>query len=192
MKDLHPTVDEISEMLKQVGFSKFDLKDDPGEEQGMVITGWKSEDSDRGWMLFIDPIFESGLLVFVVPQVAHLDDDVAKDRQEEVMRSLLQMNTKILLGDYGLDSGTGYITFTLTVPISAQPFTAEQFASYMATVVEMTAAGAGIVEGIVDGSMHFEASTGRLEEVAVPMEEPHEELMREFEAWLRQRNQGSN
>lgn len=188
LKDLHPTVPEIVTFLKELGYSRFMVQDDPGEESGSVITGWREEETDRGWIMAIDPILEFRVLAFIVPQVAYLHPALTIEQREEVFRSLLQMNSQMNVGDYGLDSRTGYVTFSYGRPMSSDKFSIDDFEDALTTVCEMTATGASLVDGLSKGELKFVPSTGRLEEVAVPMEEPDDDLLGQFEAWMKRRS----
>lgn len=121
------TLKQIGEYLKKYGWEKFQEVPEPGEKEGVIVTGW-TMDGDEGHQVAIDPIVEKGLVVFQARRVIMAPpDSTATDTLNSLVFAMAGMNYKMLAGSWGLDPSDGEVVFKVCLFIKDGTLDYEDF-----------------------------------------------------------------
>lgn len=128
------SVKTIEQYLRRYGWSRFEAREEPGEKEGIVLTGWKGL-GDSQHIMVIDPIVEKNVLVFHVPKVLSAPlDGTSPEHLRELLVALGKINYQILVGKFGYDPRDGEVRFTVVVPTDNISLTYEQFEHCMRVI----------------------------------------------------------
>ncbi|MCX7841305.1 MAG: YbjN domain-containing protein, partial [Anaerolineae bacterium] len=114
----------IEVYLKRYGWNHFQTKSEPGEKEGVVITGWGTLGGDKH-ILVIDPIEEKQVLTFHVQVFKVPMERTSSEHLRELLVALGQINYRIILGKFSYDPSDGEVRFSLSVPTDNNTITYE-------------------------------------------------------------------
>jgi hypothetical protein len=121
------TLKHIGEYLTKFGWSKFQELPEPGEKEGIIITGW-TVDGGAGHQVTIDPIVEKGAVVFQARKVAMAPpNSTSDDRLGELLLTMAALNYKLILGSWGMDPSDGEVVFRITLSVQSGQLEYEDF-----------------------------------------------------------------
>ncbi len=151
------TLELLRNYLERFGWNKYQIVDEPHEQEGLLRTGWHSPEGDGGFTMVIDPIVEKACLSFRVPAVI-LKPPSELDR--EVLMDLLQaigwINYAIILGKFSYDPSKGEVRFSIDLPIDSNTLTYDQFIHCLHTAVHTVESYVPFLEAIASGQIRFE------------------------------------
>lgn len=150
------TLELLRNYLEQFGWRKYQIVDEPHEQEGLLRTGWRSPEGEDGYAMIIDPIVEKACLSFRVPAVL-LKAPEAWDQEAlfDLLRAISWINYAIIIGKFSYDPSKGEVRFTIDVPIDNNTFTYDQFIHCLHTAVYSVETYAPLLEGIADGQIRF-------------------------------------
>lgn len=146
------TLKQIGGYLKKYGWEKFQEVPEPGEKEGIILTGW-TMDGGEGHQVAIDPIVEKGLVVFQARRVIMAPpDSTATDTLNSLVFAMAGMNYKMLAGSWGLDPSDGEVVFKVCLFIQGASLEYEDFEqalNFLVAAVQVQ--GSGLKE-ILEGT----------------------------------------
>jgi hypothetical protein len=153
------TTELIEQYLEKLGLPHHAI-DEPGEEQGIVVTMLPTSPTKQ-YALLIDPIVEQSRLRFRVNGVvtAPLDATPA-DRLSGLLLALLTYNYRIPLGGFAFDPLDGEVMLKYDLPIHGKPLPFEDFKDVVGTLGGVLLAHAADLVAIVDGTKRPEDLIG--------------------------------
>lgn len=145
------TVERIGEHLRRFGWDRFQAVPEFGEKEGLIQTGWNMAGRDHA--VYIDPMVERGLLLFVVRGVVKAPpDSTAADRLEGLLLAMTTFNYKLIVGAWAYDPTDGEVVFKLGLPIRGGTLEYEDFELALTGIVAaVESQGEGLRE-ILDGT----------------------------------------
>ena len=155
------TVELIDKYLNKHGWSKHMSKDEAGEKEGLVLTGWGGISGSH--VVAIDPMSEKGALSFMVPKILNAPrDGTPADRLTGLLMALGKLNYKMIIGKFGYDPTDGEVMFQIALPIDENDLTYEQFEHCLQVLVSTIEVESPVLKGIVDGSMSVEDALSKV------------------------------
>jgi hypothetical protein len=131
------TVEKIGDYLKRFGWQQFQIVPEPGEKEGVVLTGWSMGGENH--QVAIDPMVEKGSLVFMVRHVAEAPpDSTAADRLQGLLLAMTTLNFKLIIGTWAFDPSDGEIILKAGLPIESGSFEYDDFQHVLMTLVSST------------------------------------------------------
>lgn len=141
------TTELIGKYLKKFGWEKFQQLPEPGEKEGMILTGWD------GHAMFIDPWVEKGTLKMTVRSVLKAPPDAtAADHLNGLLLALSVLNYKMIIGSWGFDPSDGEVVFKVALPIDSGKLEYEDFQHVLLVVVMSVEAEGRALGAILDGT----------------------------------------
>ena len=146
------TLKQIGEYLKRFGWENFQEVPEPGEKEGIILTGWSLGEGE-GHKVAIDPMVEKGSLLFRAREVAMAPlDSTASDRLNGLLLAMATMNYKMIIGSWGLDPTDGEVVFTVGMPIGSGDLDYDDFERALTVLVgSVEVQGRGLKE-IIEGT----------------------------------------
>lgn len=158
------TIDLMRRYLEQFGWSNYQEMNEPGEQEGVLLTGWRSVSGRESFMLTIDPMVERNCLSFRVLKLltapANATGSVAHG---QLMSALAFLNLSMILGKFSWDPSDGEIRFSVDVPIDNNSFTYEQFEHCMAVIISTTEKITPLLRELIAGNLSFEKFVKQIE-----------------------------
>jgi len=152
MFDKEVTLKQIGEFLRQYGWEKFQEVPEPGEKEGVILTGW-TMNGDEGHQVAIDPIVEKGLVVLQARRVIMAPpDSTATDTLNSLVFAMAGMNYKMLAGSWGFDPSDGEAVFKVCLFVKGASLEYEDFEqalNFLVAAVQIQ--GSGLKE-ILEGT----------------------------------------
>jgi len=146
------TVDLIESYLKKHGWTQFQTLPQPGEKEGMVITGWQGA-SGQGHTLFIDPDVERRSLIFHAHNIAEAPpDSTPAERLSGVLIAMGALNYELVLGKWSYDPRDGEVVFRLGIPIDRGDLHYDDFEHVLRCVIAAVEGDGPKLKAIVDGT----------------------------------------
>lgn len=141
----------IEAYLERHGWHAFRSVDEPDEIEGVTFTGWRAATGEL-FDLVIDPIVESRVLLFRVPNVVSAPPATTPpERLTNLLTTLGLINYKLVLGSWAYDPRDGEVTFRQGIPIDDGDISFETFDHMLRAIVVAVEAGARTLRGIVEG-----------------------------------------
>ncbi len=176
------TVELMRRYLEQFGWHRYEVVDEPYEQEGLLRTGWRSNPVDEGHTLVIDPMIERGCLSFYVPKVLSVPiDSIPENRFRDLMLSIAFMNYTIILGKFGYDPSDGEVRFTVSMPIDENTLTYAQFVHSLGVVIKTVENHAYLLDAVRHGELDFQGFVNKItEEPRRQMREALEKLLEDL------------
>ncbi len=151
------TVSLLCRYLEQYGWHHYKAVEEPGEREGLIITGWRSSPGAEGYLLTIDPMVEKGCLAFHVPKVLEAPrDKTHRDRLADLLMAIVFINYLIILVKFSYDPRDGEVRFSVTMPIDEGDLTYEQFRHCVRVMTNTVEEYAPKLRAIANGRMRFQ------------------------------------
>jgi hypothetical protein len=146
------TLKRIGEYLKKFGWENFQEVQEPGEKEGLILTGWSMSGGERH-RVAIDPIVEKGAVVLQAREVAKAPpDSTAADRLNGLLLAMSALNYGMILGSWGFDPSDGEVVFKVTLSIQKGDLDYEDFERALKILIgAVELHGSGLKE-IVEGA----------------------------------------
>lgn len=152
------TVLLMRDYLERFGWNRYEVVDEPLEEEGLLRTGWRSNPIDDGYVLVIDPMVEKSCLSFRVPEVLSVPLENTPTRILcDLMVAIGFVNYMSILGKFAYDPRDGEIRFSLDVPTDENDFTYAQFAHCLRVVITSVERFAPLFDQIRTGELTLES-----------------------------------
>jgi hypothetical protein len=146
------TTKQVEKYLDRRGWKNHQAVPEPGEKEGMVLTGWRAMNGDS-YRLIIDPSVEKNCLVFRVTNIINAKpDSTPADRLSGLLMTMGFLNYELLLGGWVYDPRDGEVAFKVGVPIDDGSISYEEFQHCMMALIMAVEVDAGNLKAIVDGS----------------------------------------
>jgi hypothetical protein len=153
------TTELIEQYLEKLGLSHHAV-DEPGEQQGIVVTMLPTSPSQQ-YLLLIDPIVEQSRLRFRVNGIVKAPlDGTPADRFSGLLLALLTYNYRIPLGGFAFDPHDGEVMLKYDLPIHGKQLPFEDFKDVVGTLGGVLLAHAADLKAIVDGTKRPEDVIG--------------------------------
>lgn len=122
------TCEMIEGFLDQRGWQGRLTVPEPGEEEGVVMTGWRASDGEGSYKLLIDPILEQNVLLFRVPAITHAPpNSTPAEHLNGLLMAMAAINYRTLVGSWALDPSDGEVVYKAGLPIDAHNLSFEDF-----------------------------------------------------------------
>lgn len=132
------TIELVKEYLERFGWDKYEVVDEPYEEEGVIYTGWRSSPDSKGYVVCIDPMVEKNCLSFRAEELIKFPaGQTPAGILLHLLLSLLWINYRLILGKFSYEPISGEIRFSIDIPIDDAVFTYEQFVHSLALFVEI-------------------------------------------------------
>ncbi len=152
------TVERMRQYLEQFGWHKYEVVDEPLEQEGLIVTGWRSNPVDDGYRLIIDPMVERGCLSFYVPNLMSVPmDSIPEAQLRNLMLTIAFLNYSIILGKFSYDPRDGEVRFAVTMPIDENDFTYAQFVHTIGVLIKTVETYAYLLDAVRNGEMDAQA-----------------------------------
>jgi hypothetical protein len=146
------TIEQIEKHLKRYGWEKFQAVPEPGEKEGMIMTGWVGS-SGQPHILSIDPIAEKHVLTVRARSVVKAaPDSTPADRLSGLLLAIGAINYRLLVGDWGYDPRDGEVVFRVGIPLHADEIGYEDFELCLNVIVGAVEIDGPRLQSIVDGT----------------------------------------
>jgi hypothetical protein len=130
------SIEVLTEYLEKFGWKHYNAANEPGEEEGIIYTGWRSSSETRSYDMSIDPMVEKNCLSFRVYRVVEAPwDNTPPDRLADLLTVLNWVNFRIILGKFGYDVSDGEVRFSIDLPIDENDLTYAQFHHAMGVII---------------------------------------------------------
>ncbi len=147
------TTDLIEKYLDKYGWEKHHSIDEPGEREGVVVTGWVSTRAPDGFMLFIDPIVEKDYIYFKVNDIARAPTDATpSDRLRDLLVAISAINYKLILGCFAYDPSDGELVFKFAIPVASDDLRYEDFERCLRALTISVEGHTDDFRAIIDGT----------------------------------------
>lgn len=147
------TTELIEKYLDQYGWKRHQAIDEPGEREGIVLTGWTSPLSPDGHILAIDPIVEKHGLVFTVREIAKAPTDTTpSDRLSGLLLAMATINFRLVMGAFSYDPSDGELVFKLGIPVASDDLHYEDFEHCLNGIAVTIDVHAANLRGIIEGT----------------------------------------
>ncbi len=182
------TLEQLRHYLEQFGWHKYQVVDEPYEQEGLLRTGWHLPNTDEGYRMIIDPIVEKACLSFRVPAILlKKPEEWTQETLYDLLRAISWINYALLLGKFAYDPSKGEVRFSIDVPIDNSTFTYEQFIHCLHTAVYTVELYAPLLQGIAGGQIRFEDFYEMVSATARPTIPPAiQQLLDELERLLQE------
>jgi hypothetical protein len=146
------TIQVLTQHLEDFGWSRYRVTPEPGEEEGLIFTGYVGDDQSPHTVI-IDPMVEKGVLRIFAPEVASAPPDTTPaDRLHELVYALAALTASSVLASFGYDPSDGDVLVSVAMPIEENDISFEQFKRALGAVLwGISTYGEGLRK-IVDGS----------------------------------------
>ncbi|MCX8063972.1 MAG: YbjN domain-containing protein [Candidatus Hydrogenedentes bacterium] len=132
------TIELVKKYLERFGWAKYEVVDEPYEEEGVIYTGWRSSQDSKGYVVCIDPMIEKKCLSFRAEELIRCPaGQIPPSALLHLLLSLLWINYRIILGKFSYEPVSGEIRFSIDMPIDGADLTYEQFVHSLALFVEI-------------------------------------------------------
>ncbi len=146
------TIEVLTQHLEDFGWSRYKVAPEPGEQEGLIFTGYVGEDENPHTVI-IDPMVEKGVLRIFAPEVASAPADTTPaDRLHELTYALSALTASSVLASFGYDPSDGDVIISVAMPIEENDISFEQFKRALGAVLWGVSTYAEGLRKIVDGS----------------------------------------
>lgn len=164
------SIEVLTQHLEDFGWDKYKVSAEPGEEEGLILTGYIDEDG-KSHTVFIDPMVEKGVLrIFASQVVLAPPDSTPADRLHELVYAVAALNTTSVLASFAYDPNDGEVTVSVAMPIEENDISFEQFQRAMGAVMWGIANYGEPLQQIVDGKATAADVLKRKEPLPTPEE----------------------
>ncbi len=147
------TIEVLRQHLEDFGWSRYRVTPEPGEQEGLIFTGYIGELDRLPHTVIIDPMVEKGVLRIFSPDVAVAPvDKTDPDRLHELVYTVAALNTRSVLASFGYDPSDGEVSIAVAMPIEENDISFEQFKRAMEAVIWGIGTYGRGLRGIVDGT----------------------------------------
>lgn len=146
------TLKQIGEYLKRFGWEHYQEIPEPGEKEGVILTGWSVAGGEKH-KVAIDPIVEKGAVVIQARDVTKAPpDSTAADRLNGLLLAMSSLNYRMILGSWGFDPSDGEVVLKITLSIQKGDLDYEDFERALKILIgEVEVHGSGLKE-ILEGT----------------------------------------
>ncbi|UCF67980.1 MAG: YbjN domain-containing protein [Acidobacteriota bacterium] len=145
------TVERVEKYLDRYGWKRHKGIDEPNEQEGVVLTGWRSPQGESH-LLTIDPIIEKNVLVFKAGGVLKAPpNNTPADCLNGLLMALSGLNYMMILGKWCFDPRDGEVRFTLAIPIDEGRLAYSEFEHCLNVVVATVSTTASKLKEVVEG-----------------------------------------
>jgi hypothetical protein len=145
------TVEKIGEYLVRYGWTNFQVVPEPGEKEGLILTGW-GLGGGEDHKVMIDPMVERGALNFRVRQVVQAPpDSTAGDRLNGLLFAIGGLNYKMLLGSFGFDPSDGEVVLKIALPVKGGDLDYDDFKRVLDVLVAEVEVQGPKLKAILEG-----------------------------------------
>jgi hypothetical protein len=146
------TLKRIGEYLKRFGWENFQEIGEPGEKEGIILTGW-GVPGGESHKVAIDPIVEKGVLVIQARDVFKAPpDSTAADRLNGLLLAMSALNYKMILGSWGFDPSDGEVIYRITLSIEGGNLEYSSFERAMRVLMSAVEIQGGGLKEILAGT----------------------------------------
>lgn len=145
------TVKRLTEYLERHGWSGYQELEEPNEEEGMILTGWRNQ-RGASYVLVVDPMIEKNAVLLSVRNVATAPpDSTPADRLNAMLLAMTGLNNQMIFGSWGFDPSDGEVVFRTAIPIASGDLAFEDFEHCLRTVTATVDRYAPELRSIVEG-----------------------------------------
>jgi hypothetical protein len=147
------TTDLIEKYLDRFGWSRHHAVDEPGEREGLVLSGWASPLSPEGHLVVIDPMVEKHALLFIVKEIATAPTDATpSDRLSGLLLATSAINSDLVMGAFCYSPSNGELVFKLGLPIVSDDLQYEDFERCMEAITATVDRYASGLREVIEGT----------------------------------------
>lgn len=144
------TTKRIGSYLEKHGWSKYDVMDEKDEEEGIVMTGWRS--SAGATMMMIDPMKEKNCLSFkAVKVIMAPPSSTPTDQLVGLLMAMSYLNFRLILGKWSYDPSDGEVRFELGIPIDDDDLSFEEFDHCLRAVIASVDSDGERLKAVAEG-----------------------------------------
>jgi hypothetical protein len=145
------TTELVEKYLDKHGWPKHMSREEQGEKEGIVLTGWRSQGGD-GRALLIDPMHEKKSLRFMATGILKAPpSSTSSDRLNGLLMAMCMLNRQIIMGKWSYDPSDGEVRFDLGVPTDDDDLSYEEFEHCLKMVVAAVDVYAPELRSLADG-----------------------------------------
>lgn len=145
-------IEQLEKHLKRYGWEKFQAVPEPGEKEGLIMTGWLGP-TGVAHVLSIDPIAEKHVVTMRARSVAKAAPDATPaDRLSGLLLAIAGINYRLLLGEWAFDPRDGEVVFRVGIPLHAGELGYEDFELCLNVIVGAVEVDGPRLMAIVDGT----------------------------------------
>lgn len=146
------TTDLIEEYLDRYGWKAHRSVEEESEQEGVVVTGWRSP-ADNEFRLLIDPMVEKHALRFRVLDVASAPmDETPADGLLGLLLVMSHLNDRYVMGAFTYLPSTGEVSLQLGLPIDSDDLRYEDFEHCVRMLTKMTDERVADLRAIISGA----------------------------------------
>ena len=173
------TLEALRQHLEEFGWSQYETKDEPGEREGLIFTGYRDREG-QGHRVILDPMVEKGVLRIMAPGVVMAPSAETPDAcLHELTLTLVALNAKSVLAWWSYEPEVGAVNVQVSLPIEENDLSFEQFSRSMEAVIWAISTYASGIQAVADGAKKAADVIGQSE--PVPSEAELELLRRMLE-----------
>jgi hypothetical protein len=147
----------IERYLDRYGWARHEAQEEPGEREGVVLTGWRSSLGGDGYLLHVDPMVERNAFSLIVPGIVSAPRDATPEsRLTGLLMGVGYVNYKIMIGKFAWDPADGEVRFQLAFPIGGSKLSYEQFEHCLRVTTTAVEEYAPKLKAIVEGDGSFD------------------------------------
>lgn len=182
------TLEVLRQHLEEFGWSKYELRNEEGEREGLIFTGYRDREG-KGHQIVIDPIVEKGVLRIMAPGVLMAPrNELPRECLLELTLALSAINARSTLSWWSYEPETGSVVVQVAMPIEENDLSYEQFNRSMNAVLWSIDTYADGLQAVADGAKKAD----ELINVGLPMPtEADLEALRQMLAALEERLRSS-
>ncbi|MCS7237738.1 MAG: YbjN domain-containing protein [Thermoguttaceae bacterium] len=119
-------LDRLASYMSRLGY-RFLRVDEPGEREGIILTGFTFVEEDFSIEVIIDPIVEKGCLLMKAPRLFFARPNENPTPLLELLKAIGYINYTIILGKFCYDPRDGEVSFELNIAIDDISVSFKQF-----------------------------------------------------------------
>lgn len=141
----------VEKYLDKFGWKQHLSQDEPGEKEGIVVTGW-TDPTGRQHGLLIDPMLEKEALAFRAPILEMPLDSTPTSRVNDMLLAISALNQRYVLGGFAYNPGNGWLEYKLTIPASKGGIDYDPFAHSLNAVTVTVDQAEPELQAVASGS----------------------------------------
>ncbi len=146
------TLEVLRQHLEEMGWPHYQLKDEPGEREGLINTGYRDSEG-KGHHIIIDPMVEKGALRIMAPGVVMVStEETPETCLHELTLALAAINGKSVLAWWSYEPAIGAVSVQVSMPIDENDLSFEQFKRSMEAINWAIATYGAALQAVVDGA----------------------------------------
>lgn len=181
------TIEVLRQHLEDFGWSRYAVTPEPGEQEGLIFTGYIGDKDHLPHTIIIDPIVEKGVLRIFAPEVASAPPQTTDPKRlHELVYAIAALNARSALATFAYNPLDGDVVVSVSMPIEENDISFEQFRRSMEAVIwGISVFGPGLRD-IIDGKATAEQVIHVDEPTATPAQiEMLRRLLEELEQRVR-------